>query len=597
MKTLVRRGATGVIAGAVVTLGMTVPAHAELGTPVTPGSEGKVAAWGNPDVESQVPTGLDGKKVAAIEAGSYFSLALVSDGTVAAWGRDSADPVFLLPEGLDDVKALSAGAQNALALKDDGTVVAWGNSNTGVNTVPATLGPVKAIEMTPLMAMAVKADGTVATWGASAATLPVPDGLSDVASLASAPTHVLGLKSDGTVTAWGLMNIAGELDVPDEIQGHVTQIAAGMSTSAALTDDGVLHLWGSMAADPRPDALGDEEIAEVDISTTIVVRTESGRVFSWGGGANPDAASMNEVPASLEGQPIAAISAGTSHNLALVTGLNALTAPKVSGTAKVGQKLTLTPATFNETPDTVVSQWKANGTPISGATGSELTLTAAHVGKRITVTQTATKGDKTETTTSAATAPVAPLAVTSRLTANAPTVRYGVAPQVRVSLAPPTASGTVEVAAGSRRLAVGRLSAGRAVVTLPRTALAPGRHNLTVRYAGDATTKPSAVGVRLNISKAKATVAAKVRTKKVVAKRTKAKVKVSVRSNVRASGKVAVFVGKKKVGTARVKANGTAVVTLKKLPKAGKTKLKIRYLGSSTVDVATTTLRLKVRKR
>lgn len=70
-----------------------------------------------------------------------------------------------------------------------------------------------------------------------------------------------------------------------------------------------------------------------------------------------------------------------------VTGL----APTITGLAQVGQTLTAHEGPVSPSDATLAYQWKANGTPIAGATGSTYKLKAAQAGKIITVTITASK--------------------------------------------------------------------------------------------------------------------------------------------------------------------------------------------------------------
>ncbi|MFC6151031.1 MULTISPECIES: RCC1 domain-containing protein [Mumia] len=591
MKTLVRRSAAGLAASALVAGAFAaLPPAANAAVP--PEKAGKVAAWGSSAESIAIPASLDGKTVTEVAAGNNVNLA-VAGGTVTAWGVLGQAPL-LVPEDLSDVVDVAVGTSNAAALKSDGSIVAWGADLSGINTVPAEATPAKFVEVGGTLAFSVRTDGTVKSWGSGAATPSnaIPDGLADVTQVAAGSIHQLALKSDGHVVGWGNPALPAAYTIPDALQGHVTHIAAGNLNSALLTDDGKVTVLGTLAAAPQPAGLADETVVDVDVTSSVVALTASGKVYSWGG-----AAALNEVPASLDGAPVSAIAAGTAHNVALVTTLHAVADPTISGTAKVGQTLTAAPGTFSLDP-AVETQWLANGAPIAGATGTTLALTTAHVGKRISVSQTATKGADSVTATSAQTAAVVPATVSSRLTASAATVRYGTAPQVRVNLAPRNATGSVEVRKGSVLLGRASVSAGRATVVLSRTALGPGHHLLSVRYIGDATTTPSTFALRLNVAKANANVSAKVKTKRIVAKKTKAKIAVTVRATgVRAVGTVVVYQGKKKVGTARLKSNGTAVVTLKKLTKAGKTKLTIRYLGSSTVNKATKTLKITIRKR
>ncbi|MEU5888330.1 Tat pathway signal protein [Streptomyces sp. NPDC047461] len=77
--------------------------------------------------------------------------------------------------------------------------------------------------------------------------------------------------------------------------------------------------------------------------------------------------------------------------------------PKVTGTAKAGAKVTAEPGSWSAVPSSYTYQWKADGTPIPGATGKSFTLPASVVGKKLTVTVTAVKdGWQSGTATSAA---------------------------------------------------------------------------------------------------------------------------------------------------------------------------------------------------
>ena len=82
--------------------------------------------------------------------------------------------------------------------------------------------------------------------------------------------------------------------------------------------------------------------------------------------------------------------------------------PTISGTAKVGAKLTAKPGTWKPAPVTLTYRWKANGTTISRATATTFTVPAALKGKTITVTVTGSRpGYTTISKTSKATTKVA----------------------------------------------------------------------------------------------------------------------------------------------------------------------------------------------
>lgn len=86
--------------------------------------------------------------------------------------------------------------------------------------------------------------------------------------------------------------------------------------------------------------------------------------------------------------------------------LVAQTRPTVTGEPLVGATLTGVPATFND--GTVTNQWLADGAPIAGATGTELSLGEDLEGAVITFRSTATRGDETLDSLSEAVGPVQP---------------------------------------------------------------------------------------------------------------------------------------------------------------------------------------------
>ncbi len=84
-------------------------------------------------------------------------------------------------------------------------------------------------------------------------------------------------------------------------------------------------------------------------------------------------------------------------------------APVISGTAKVGTPLTVTPGSWSQSGVTLSYQWKANGTSIAGATSTTFTPTPDLEGKVVAVQVSAAKlGFPTTSATTAATAAVLP---------------------------------------------------------------------------------------------------------------------------------------------------------------------------------------------
>ena len=597
MKSPTRQLATTLVASAVTLGALTAPGLAAPGTPVPAKQAGKVVAWGA-ELHAMVPEDIAAKHIVAVAAGDWYNLTLDSAGKVEAWGDPGRAPVNAFPAGgVRDAKAMAATTENAVVLKNDGSIIAWGAAGTGINSVPAELTNAKAVDVTGFVGLAVRADGTVATWGANSGLFPVPAELTGVVDVDAGVMHTLALKSDGTVVGWGIMGgTPPEAVAPAEIQGHVVAIGAGINTSAAVTDDGKVHVWGGEMGTP-PAELADEKVVDIAMDESIVVRTESGKVFAWGSATTPDITAMTTIPEALDGEYVSAIAAGKRHNIAIMTPMRAVSAPAISGVAKVGQTLTASDAQFSLEPESVVTQWKANGAPLTGVTGSKLQLTAAHVGKKITVMQTATRGGKTFEANSTATAAVTPPQVVSSVRASAGGVRYGVAPRVAVSLSPAAASGRVDVFRGGSRLGSANAVGGRATVVLGRTALPVGTHTLSVRYAGNSATLPSSGSVRVSVAKASSGLRAKVSPKKIVRKKTKAKVAVRISSTSPVkSGRVTVKLGRKTIGKATVSRSGRVTVKLKKFPKAGTVKIKVIYSGNGTTGAVSKTVKVKVRR-
>ena len=202
-----------------------------------------------------------------------------------------------------------------------------------------------------------------------------------------------------------------------------------------------------------------------------------------------------------------------------------------------------------------------------------------------------------------------PPAVTASLAASVGATTYNKAAKVSVTA---TASkvvptGTIAVYEGSTLRGAANLSGGRATITLPKT-LAAGTHSLKVTFtsASAAVKAPAAKVITLKVAKAAATLkkvtitkGKKGKSKTVVAKGKKATVKVTLKGvgSAKATGKVTLKVGGKKVGVATLKKKGSttvATVKTKKLKKTGK--VTVSYSGSTNLKAKTYTTKVKVKK-
>jgi 5'-nucleotidase len=150
---------------------------------------------------------------------------------------------------------------------------------------------------------------------------------------------------------------------------------------------------------------------------------------------------------------------------------------------------------------------------------------------------------------------------------------------VTVSVAPAAATGSVELYDGTTKLGAATLSGGSASIALAAKSLEVGSHALTVKYLGSATHAASQGTVTVTITKSKPKV--KVAKPKAIKAGTKAKIKVALGEDVR--GKVGIVL-KKVGGTFKIEVTRKVVdgkvVAKVRVPKKGKFRVKVKYLGN-----------------
>jgi len=203
------------------------------------------------------------RRVVAVAAGAFHSLALRSDGTIAAWGSNavgqlghnstnSSERNFVTVAGLSGVAGIGAGNYHSVAVTTGGTVYAWGLNTEG------QVGD-GSLVTTRLAPMAVTGLG------------------SGVIAVAAGGRHSLALLVGGTLKAWGA-NEAGQLgdgsttqrNAPVQI-GTATNwsrvaagaaFAAGLHVAAASPAGWILEY--SLGANPLLHELAAEKFTVVD---------------------------------------------------------------------------------------------------------------------------------------------------------------------------------------------------------------------------------------------------------------------------------------------------------------------------------------------
>lgn len=268
---------------------------------------------------------------------------------------------------------------------------------------------------------------------------------------------------------------------------------------------------------------------------------------------------------------------------------------------------------------TVTVTWQApadGGSEITGytveltpASGSTLTATANASATSVDFTDltpgtwtarvVASNGvGDSEASSASASVAVAPDPVATTIAAKAVTTTYGTSAKlvvfVKASAGVPT--GRVTAVAGNRSL-TGTLANGKATLTLPGTALAPGKRTVKLSYSGVAQAFTSATGTAtLTVTKATAKLVAKAPKQVKRGKSVKVTVKLTV-PGLKPTGSVKLTFAGKSV-TRKVNASGQVVVTLpvgKKVAPGGK-HLVVTHVGNTYVKAATRSVKIKVAK-
>ncbi|QDZ15642.1 glycoside hydrolase family 92 protein [Humibacter ginsenosidimutans] len=204
-----------------------------------------------------------------------------------------------------------------------------------------------------------------------------------------------------TLTGKGLSSITW----PDDQKMHVFAVASDAAPTAPKAPS--LGIGGTAAVGETVTA-GSPDWNVAGTTTT----------YQWSvDGANIASATSSHYTITPEdlGKTLAVVATGTAPGYVPGTIMSAGTKvekgtfvatarPSLSGTAKVGETLTVTAGAYSVDGIQLAYAWEADGTPIDGAHESTLTLAAAQIGEKITAVVTATKaGYATVTSASAPT--------------------------------------------------------------------------------------------------------------------------------------------------------------------------------------------------
>ena len=231
------------------------------------------------------------------------------------------------------------------------------------------------------------------------------------------------------------------------------------------------------------------------------------------------------------------------------------------------------PTTPYDTPGTTTVTFNLPA-GLSGGT-HWLTLTGASIGTvaKLPLTVTDTRADSTVSGTAA-------------------DITWGQAGSVDVTVAPATATGKVELFDGATRIGEGTLMGDATSIAIAAEALAVGDHSLTLKYLGDAGTKPSQGTVGVTVVKATSTVSG---TAPDITWGDAGSVSVTVSPSA-ASGSVEVYDGATKLGEATLTGGQASVALPAKSLSVGAHALTVTYLGDGDHTASQATVSVTVVK-
>ena len=281
---------------------------------------------------------------------------------------------------------------------------------------PFTAAPVPTISGTTTVGSSLTA--VSGTWGPGTATLGYQwKRAGTVIAGATARTYLLSAADFGKTLT---------VDVTGTQTGYIAQTKSSVATAAITA--------GSLTAAPTPTITGTLKggnLLTANTGTwgpapvTLAYQWYRSGVAITGATANTFTLTAADISQTIKvkvtgtktGYTTAAKTSASTA--AITTGTLTSTIPTVTGTAKFGSVLTASAGTWGPATVTLKYQWYRTGTAITGATGNTYTLTAADLGKTMTMTITGSKSGATSVTkTSVATTAV----LAGTLTAPTPTI-------------------------------------------------------------------------------------------------------------------------------------------------------------------------------
>jgi formylglycine-generating enzyme required for sulfatase activity len=202
------------------------------------------------------------------------------------------------------ISALILSAVTALALDPSpaGQVFEWGSTINGRSGALTTLTDAVMLSANSQWSLALRVNGSLFAWGSNGqGQTNVPSGT--YTYINAGWYHGIAITNGGTVVEWGTpygYDIGDWVALRPANLTNIVQVAAGDAHSAALTGDGVVHVWGHRSSvTNKPSLLPVNAIASGWYH--MVALQNNGEVRTWGQATTgqdntvPDAAKTDVV--------------------------------------------------------------------------------------------------------------------------------------------------------------------------------------------------------------------------------------------------------------------------------------------------------------
>ena len=262
--------------------------------------------------------------------------------------------------------------------------------------------------------------GNASNWGVAMAS--ITDQVPTVGSIAWYKPNVTPAGSAGHVAYVEQVVSDTEIIVSEDYWGgdfywrRITKTGGGWPS-------GFIHFNDRVVQPTSPPTIAGSPMvgAPLEVAAGAWTPAPTSITYRWlaDGAEIPGATGANYVPTpdvkgkALTAEVTAQLSGYTPGEAALATApvapgtFQKAQLPAIQGAPEVGTTLTLTPTAWAPQPTKAKTQWYADGAPLSGATGSTLTLSRDQIGKKISARVIASaKGYKKSRSTAPETAPV-----------------------------------------------------------------------------------------------------------------------------------------------------------------------------------------------